>query len=65
MADIVNTVKRAPRGLGVMYWAPEWEGWNADGSPGPVVSVLDQLTALTNRPASRMPVEALSRQPGP
>ena len=65
MADIVNTVERAPRGLGVMYWAPEWEAWNADGGPGPVVSVLDQRTTLTNRPASHLPMEALSRQPGP
>ena len=55
MADIVNTVKRAPHGLGVMYWAPEREAWNADGNPGPVVSVLDQLDALTARPASRAP----------
>jgi len=55
MADIVNTVKKAPRGLGVMYWAPEREAWNADGSPGPVVSVLDHLTALTARPASHAP----------
>jgi arabinogalactan endo-1,4-beta-galactosidase len=55
MADIVNTAKKAPRGLGVMYWAPEYEAWNADGSPGPVVSVLDQLTTLTARPASHAP----------
>lgn len=55
MADMVSTVKQAPRGLGVMYWAPEREAWNADGSPGPVVSVLDQLTTLTARPASHAP----------
>jgi arabinogalactan endo-1,4-beta-galactosidase len=55
IADIVNTVKNAPRGLGVMYWAPEWEAWNADGSPGPVVFVLDQLKHLTARPASHAP----------
>ena len=48
MVDIVNTVKKAPHGLGVMYWAPEREAWNDDGSPGPVVSVLDHLTTLTN-----------------
>ena len=55
MADIVNTVKKAPRGIGVMYWAPEWEAWNADGSPGPAVSVLDHLKDLTSRPASHAP----------
>ena len=55
MADIVNTVKKAPRGIGVMYWAPEREAWNEDGSPGPVVSVLDHLTELTARPASHAP----------
>jgi arabinogalactan endo-1,4-beta-galactosidase len=55
MADIVNTVRRAPHGLGAMYWAPEWEAWNADGSPGPVVSVMDRLTELTARPASHAP----------
>ncbi len=57
MVDIVNTVKHAPRGLGVVYWAPEREAWNADGSPGPVVFTLDHLTTLTNRPASHAPVQ--------
>src|SRR5208283_2956101 len=28
MVDLVNTVKQAPRGLGVMYWAPENDVWN-------------------------------------
>jgi hypothetical protein len=37
MADIVNTVRRAPRGVAVMYWAPEREAWNEDGSPGEVM----------------------------
>jgi arabinogalactan endo-1,4-beta-galactosidase len=55
MADLVNTVKKAPRGIAVMYWAPEWDIWNRDGSPGPAVSVLEQLTILTNRPASHAP----------
>ena len=55
MADIVNTVKKAPRGLGVMYWAPEREAWNEDGSPGPVVSVMDRLASLSARPASHAP----------
>ncbi len=43
MVDLVHTVKRAPRGLGVMYWAPEWDLWNRDGTPGPAVFVLDSL----------------------
>ncbi len=55
MVDIVNTVRKGPRGLGVMYWAPEWDVWNADGSPGPAVSTMDYLTTLTNRPASHAP----------
>jgi arabinogalactan endo-1,4-beta-galactosidase len=55
MADIINTVKKAPRGIGVMYWAPEHEAWNADGTPGPVVSVLDHLDELKARPASHAP----------
>lgn len=59
MADIVNTVKRAPRGIGVMYWAPEWEAWNKDGSPGPVVSVLDQLGSLSGGPESHVPKAAI------
>ena len=57
MVDIVNTVKRAPRGLGVFYWAPERDVWNADGSPGSAVFTLDHLTTLTNRPASHAPAE--------
>ena len=60
MADIVRTVKAAPRGLGVLYWAPEWEAWNDDGSPGPVVSVLDQLGSLSGRPESHAP-EAVNK----
>jgi arabinogalactan endo-1,4-beta-galactosidase len=56
MADIVNTVKKAPHGVATMYWAPEREAWNEDGSPGPVVSVFGRLTMLTNRPASHAPV---------
>ncbi|SPE50008.1 Glycosyl hydrolase 53 domain protein [Verrucomicrobia bacterium] len=55
MADLINTVKASPRGLCVMYWAPERDIWNQDGSPGPAVSVLDQLTTLTNRPVSHLP----------
>ncbi len=43
LVALVNTVKRAPDGLGVMYWEPEWDLWNKDGSPGPGVFVLDHL----------------------
>jgi arabinogalactan endo-1,4-beta-galactosidase len=55
MVDLVNTVKKAPRGLGVMYWAPESDAWNADGTPGPTVFTLDHLKSLTTRPASHAP----------
>jgi len=57
MADLINTVKAAPNGLGVMYWAPEFGVWNRDGSPGPAVFVLDSLQALRARPASHLPAE--------
>lgn len=55
MVDLVNTVRQAPRGLGVMYWAPEFDLWNEDGSPGPAVFTLDHLADLTARPASHAP----------
>jgi arabinogalactan endo-1,4-beta-galactosidase len=55
MVDVVNTVKKAPHGLSVMYWAPERDVWSPDGSPGPAVTVLDHVTTLTNRPASHVP----------
>ena len=55
MADIVNTVKKAPHGIGVMYWAPERDAWNDDGTPGPTVFVLDSLSSLTKRPQSHAP----------
>ena len=54
MVDLVNTVKRAPGGMGVFYWAPEGALWNADGSPAPAVSLLDHLS-LTNAPESHLP----------
>jgi arabinogalactan endo-1,4-beta-galactosidase len=50
MVDLVNTVQHAPRGLGVMYWAPEFDLWNADGTPGPAVFTLDHLTNASTRP---------------
>jgi arabinogalactan endo-1,4-beta-galactosidase len=55
MVDLVNTVKKAPHGLGVMYWAPERDLWNDDGTPGPAVFTLDRLTTLTKRPESHAP----------
>ena len=55
MVDLINTMHKAPRGIGAMYWAPEVEAWNDDGSPGPVVFVLDHLADLTARPASHAP----------
>ncbi len=59
MADIINTVRQAPRGVAVMYWAPEREAWNGDGGPGPVVSVLDHLMTLSARPASHAPTAVM------
>ena len=55
MVDLVNTVQKAPHGLGVMYWAPERDLWNDDGTPGPTVFTLDNLTTLTKRPDSHAP----------
>lgn len=55
MVDLVNTVRKAPGGLGAMYWAPEYEAWNDDGTPGPAVFTLDHLQDLTARPASHAP----------
>ncbi|MGD0368476.1 MAG: glycosyl hydrolase 53 family protein [Acidobacteriaceae bacterium] len=58
MVDLVNTVRKAPRGLGVLYWAPEHDLWNADGSPAPAVFTLDNLTTLATGPASHAPAAA-------
>ena len=55
MVDLVNTVRAAPEGLGVMYWAPEWDAWNADGTPGPVVFTLDHLEDMGSGPGSHAP----------
>jgi hypothetical protein len=38
-----------------MYWAPERDLWNDDGTPGPAVFTLDNLTTLTQRPDSHAP----------
>jgi hypothetical protein len=37
-----------------MYWAPEFEIWNGDGTPQPAVYTLEHLD-LTARPASHAP----------
>ncbi len=55
LVDLVNTVQRAPRGIAVMYWAPEWDLWNADGSPAPAVFVRENLKKLARSPASHAP----------
>ena len=56
MVDVVNTVQYA-HGLGVMYWAPEYDAWNKDGSPGPVVFTLQHLADLRDGAASHAPRE--------
>lgn len=43
MVDLVNTVRKAPSGLGVLYWAPERDVWNSDGTPGPAVFTMEKL----------------------
>jgi hypothetical protein len=58
MVNLVNTVRKAPNGLGVLYWAPEHDLWNADGSPAPAVFTLDNLTTLATGPASHAPPDA-------
>jgi arabinogalactan endo-1,4-beta-galactosidase len=60
LVDLMNTVRQAPRGIGIMYWAPERDAWNADGSPGPSVFLLDNLTTLAKSPDSHAPA-ALKR----
>ncbi len=54
MVDLVNLV-RARGGIGAMYWEPEWEVWNADGTPGPAVFTMDSLVARRNHALSRLP----------
>ena len=55
MADLINAVRKAPHGIGVLYWAPERGAWNDDGSPAPTVFVLDSLVSRTKRPQSHAP----------
>ena len=56
MADLINTMSNAPKGIGVLYWAPEHSAWNDDGTPGPTVFVLDSLTSLAKQPQSHTPL---------
>lgn len=58
MVDLVNTVQKAPRGLGVLYWAPERDLWNADGSVGPTAFTLNKLAALGKSAESHAPAAA-------
>jgi arabinogalactan endo-1,4-beta-galactosidase len=51
MADLIDTVRTAPRGISVLYWAPERDLWNDDGTPGPTVFVPEARSTATNRPA--------------
>jgi arabinogalactan endo-1,4-beta-galactosidase len=55
MGDLINTVKSSARGISVVYWAPEWDLWNADGTPGPTVSVAGQLDELKRSPECHLP----------
>jgi len=55
LVDLVNTVRESPRGISVMYWAPERDVWNADSTPGPAVFTLDKLTTLDKGPESHAP----------
>ncbi len=55
MVDLVNTVKEAPNGLGVMYWAPEYDLWHVYATPGPAVFALDSLKTLGSGAASHAP----------
>jgi hypothetical protein len=55
LVDLTNTVRKAPRGISIMYFAPERFLWNPDGTPQPSVFMLDQLETLTKRPESKAP----------
>jgi arabinogalactan endo-1,4-beta-galactosidase len=55
MVDLVNTVKKTPGGLGVIYWAPEYDLWNSDGTPAPAVFTLDNLAPLATGSDSHAP----------
>jgi arabinogalactan endo-1,4-beta-galactosidase len=55
MVDLVNTVREAPNGLGVVYWAPEYDLWNFYATPAPAVFTLDSLSELAKSPNSHAP----------
>jgi arabinogalactan endo-1,4-beta-galactosidase len=61
MVDLINTVRRAPNGLGVFYWAPEGRRgnglWTPEGEPAPSIFVLDKLDGLSSGPLSHLPAE--------
>ncbi|HEX9109322.1 MAG TPA: glycosyl hydrolase 53 family protein, partial [Longimicrobiales bacterium] len=55
MVDLVSTVQKPPSGITVMYWAPEWDLWNPDGSPAPAVFTLENLEKLGKSKDSHAP----------
>lgn len=46
LVALVKTVREAPNGLGVMYWAPEYDLWNVYATPAPAVFTLDSLNTI-------------------
>jgi hypothetical protein len=38
-----------------VYWAPERDLWNADGTPDLAVFTMDRLATLSKRPVSDAP----------
>ena len=67
LVDLVHTVKRAPTGLGVFYWAPEGRRgngmWISDGSPAPSIFVLDNFEKLGTSRESHLPLESNTAKP--
>jgi arabinogalactan endo-1,4-beta-galactosidase len=61
MADLVNTVRRSPSGLGVYYRAPEGRRgnglWTPEGEPAPSIFVLEKLEELSTGPLCHLPAE--------
>ncbi len=47
LVALVRTVREAPDGLGVMYWAPEYDLWHIYATPGPALFTPDSLNAAT------------------
>ncbi len=48
LVALVRTVREAPNGLGVMYWAPEYDLWNVYATPAPALFTPDSLKATAN-----------------